>query len=265
MKKGIVILLLFMSRHLSAGGIYFPLHVGDNWDYTDNSLACEGTSFLNTIGSDTVFNGKTYYVFSFYSIYGAHFARSDSNRVYAYDTSKHGEYVVFDFAAKPGDTVSVVGTRTTIALGSLQFAVSEPYYNWIYTIKDSIGVISSRPLWMPCNTILRSAFINGKLAYPTSVAKPTASYIPSDPFLDQNYPNPFNPSTNFRFFLPVELQIKLDVLNDLGQQVASLFEGRKGAGWNEMTWNAQGMSSGAYFIRLRYEQKTIIRSALLMK
>ncbi len=67
--------------------------------------------------------------------------------------------------------------------------------------------------------------------------------------LDQNYPNPFNPTTRIRFSLPVRSRVKLEVFNILGQIVAKLMEGEKGAGFVEAVWHAN-VASGLYIYRL---------------
>jgi glycosidase len=73
--------------------------------------------------------------------------------------------------------------------------------------------------------------------------------------LHQNYPNPFNPSTAIRFDLPSESNVTLKVFNILGAEVATLMQGRQGAGTHTMRWNGIGdggtvCSSGVYFVRI---------------
>ena len=65
-----------------------------------------------------------------------------------------------------------------------------------------------------------------------------------------NYPNPFNPSTTIRYRLPNAAEMRLTVHNVLGQEVAVLAEGRQVVGEHEVTWNASGIASGVYFVRL---------------
>jgi hypothetical protein len=68
--------------------------------------------------------------------------------------------------------------------------------------------------------------------------------------LAQNYPNPFNPSTTLRFELPCEAEVTLTAYDLLGREVAILFRTSAPAGGHEVLWNAAGLASGVYFVRL---------------
>jgi hypothetical protein len=74
--------------------------------------------------------------------------------------------------------------------------------------------------------------------------------VPSSFALLQNYPNPFNPSTTITYELPRTATVSLRIFNTLGQEVASLVNERKEAGYYQATWNAT-MPSGIYFYRLQ--------------
>jgi hypothetical protein len=79
--------------------------------------------------------------------------------------------------------------------------------------------------------------------------------IPTTFELRQNYPNPFNPVTRIEFALPVEAQVMLRVYNLLGQEVITLLDELRPAGffaieWDGKTTSASAASSGIYFYRL---------------
>ena len=90
---------------------------------------------------------------------------------------------------------------------------------------------------------------NGGWGTLVSVGKPTA-WIPDAYSLSLNYPNPFNPSTTIRYDLPKAANVSLRIYNTLGQVVATLVDGRKEAGYYQVTWNAN-VPSGIYFYRLQ--------------
>jgi len=68
--------------------------------------------------------------------------------------------------------------------------------------------------------------------------------------LYQNYPNPFNPNTVIEFALPEESHVSIKLYNVLGEEVATLVEGRLLAGFHKVEWKPEGLSSGIYFCRM---------------
>jgi hypothetical protein len=68
--------------------------------------------------------------------------------------------------------------------------------------------------------------------------------------LFQNYPNPFNPSTVISFQLSVNSNVSLKVYDVIGREVATLVSDQQEAGYHEVRFNAQKLSSGVYFYQL---------------
>ena len=88
--------------------------------------------------------------------------------------------------------------------------------------------------------------------------------VPGRFTLSQNYPNPFNPATTIRYALPHKSQVLLAVYNTLGQQVASLVQGRQEAGAYEVKFDASGLASGMYYYRLQAESFVQTKKLLLL-
>ena len=81
---------------------------------------------------------------------------------------------------------------------------------------------------------------------------------PIDFELSQNYPNPFNPVTAIKYSLPESGNVKLNIYNLLGEQVAELVNGYKDAGVHTINFNAENLKSGLYIYKL--ESNGFVRS-----
>jgi hypothetical protein len=73
---------------------------------------------------------------------------------------------------------------------------------------------------------------------------------PDKYLLSQNYPNPFNPVTTIRYQLPEDAKVSLIIYNVLGQEVTRLADEVQSAGYKQVNFNVNNVSSGVYFYRL---------------
>ncbi|MHB1688190.1 MAG: DUF7619 domain-containing protein, partial [Ignavibacteriaceae bacterium] len=75
--------------------------------------------------------------------------------------------------------------------------------------------------------------------------------IPKAYVLYQNYPNPFNPSTIIEYDIPKYSDVRLDVFDILGRNIATLVNDKKAAGSYKVEFNASRLASGVYFYRIQ--------------
>ncbi len=68
--------------------------------------------------------------------------------------------------------------------------------------------------------------------------------------LMQNFPNPFNPATVIGYQLSVAGIVNLKVYDLLGNEIATLADEFREAGYHTVNFNAAGLASGVYFYRL---------------
>ena len=86
-----------------------------------------------------------------------------------------------------------------------------------------------------------------------------------DFYLYDNYPNPFNPVTTIRWQLPEAGNVTLKIYDILGRETAILIDEYRSAGKYETEFNASSLSSGIYFYRLIYNEKSVTKSMVLIK
>jgi len=83
--------------------------------------------------------------------------------------------------------------------------------------------------------------------------------------LNQNYPNPFNPSTKIAYVLKAKTNVKISVMNTLGEEVAVLVNQTQEQGYHQLDFNASNLPSGIYFYSLQTDNFSETKKMLLMK
>lgn len=105
----------------------------------------------------------------------------------------------------------------------------------------------------------------GSLKNPVTSVEGPGEVIPESFFVDQNYPNPFNPSTTVLYGLAKEENVVVKVYTMLGQEVATMVEGRQAAGTYRMQFSASHLPSGAYIYRVQAGSSTVVKQMMLLK
>jgi len=88
--------------------------------------------------------------------------------------------------------------------------------------------------------------------------------------LYQNYPNPFNPMTHIEYQLPKQTMVKLKIYNIKGQEVKSLVDEMKEAGYHAVIWNGLDnnntpVTSGIYYYRMVTDSHVEIKKMVLLR
>jgi hypothetical protein len=89
--------------------------------------------------------------------------------------------------------------------------------------------------------------------------------LPKKHRLLQNYPNPFNPSTQIKFALPKPENVKIEIYNTIGQRLETLINQHMPAGYHEIEFNAQNLSSGVYLYRIEAGQFLDVKKMILLR
>jgi hypothetical protein len=89
--------------------------------------------------------------------------------------------------------------------------------------------------------------------------------LPTELALHPCFPNPFNVQTRIRFDLPRASEVKLEIFDVLGRRSAVLVNGRKDAGYHQVSLDGSSLSTGVYFCRLQAGETRRTTKMLLLK
>ena len=274
--KTITFLIVFILVSLSKleAQHTFPLHVGDKWIYWDYPNYYDEYS----IHSDTVMdNGKLYF-----NLHGT-FYRQEGDSVYTFDGTLNDEYLMNDFSADSGDTITNIqfrqGDTLRIVLTNrfndgeylgvkgdmYTYFVTETGLsdgNYSVTVMDKLGIIYRSSMWY--DEHLNGALINNvKYGYVTNVKE--QKKIKYDFILNQNYPNPFNPNTVIEFTLHEPSKVNVKVYDILGNLITTLLDDYRNIGMHRLEFKGENLSSGIYFYTININGKTETKSMILQK
>jgi hypothetical protein len=118
--------------------------------------------------------------------------------------------------------------------------------------------------WLAQATQERTNILNMQTNGITGVEQSQAA-IPLTYELGQNYPNPFNPTTNIKFKLPVRSDVRLVLMNILGQEVKVIAAGSYEAGSHTVTLDASSLASGVYFYKLQTGKFSDAKKLVILK
>jgi len=83
--------------------------------------------------------------------------------------------------------------------------------------------------------------------------------------LKQNFPNPFNPRTTISYEMPGDAHVTLKIFNLLGEEIATIVDDERSAGFHTTIWDASNHPSGVYIVRLKAAAETKAIKLLLLK
>lgn len=104
----------------------------------------------------------------------------------------------------------------------------------------------------------------------SSLTNITRVIVPKDFTLLDNYPNPFNNETQIRINLTVKENLRVEIYDNNGRLVRTLYTGKLSAGEHFFVWNGEDnynapISSGIYYCVLRSNTIQKIRKLVLVK
>ena len=89
--------------------------------------------------------------------------------------------------------------------------------------------------------------------------------LPSDYSILSAYPNPFNSSTTVRYGMPVSGNVRISVYDSNGRMLEVLTQGYHSTGNHSVTWDANNVATGVYFIKMVTPVSQHMKRALLVR
>jgi Secretion system C-terminal sorting domain len=256
---------------------YFPLALGNQWIYaTGNGLSAD----TETVADTQRVNGRLYYGFTRHPAADPYlWFRNDGDKVYVtesviipQDSMDIVEYLIYNFAAVPGETARVDLSRSLLYCDYGGIIGMERIVDSVVT---PAGTFRNCPVFYH-DSGCRDAGISGEyfaagtgriqinrvtyfggLSYilteailTTTINKEDSPQTIDSYHLFQNYPNPFNPLTNIVFQTPQQSHVMLEIYNIVGQRLKTLVNGELQAGRYSVVWNAVDQPSGIYFCKM---------------
>lgn len=144
----------------------------------------------------------------------------------------------------------VAGTITTNSVTLRTFVYEVGDYRWIPEISDyeffSYGFYPTTPTNASYAYSVLGILSRQGWAEQGALAK----IVPGQFALSQNYPNPFNSSATIKYQLPADGAVRMSVFNVLGQEVVTLVNESRSAGFYTARFDASHLPSGVYFARI---------------
>jgi photosystem II stability/assembly factor-like uncharacterized protein len=240
----------------SSSRIYKSTDSGANWTLKMTYSGSEIPSMANSVFDKsicyaTTFSTPIYKTTNYGDNWSSIFTVSGSNWGSDICREDPNVYLTGTYSGSTGYTTTNGGTSfstSTITSGS------------------GAGIIAMEKGYMLAQQTSNLLKLNVTYTVVTRIEETTISTnIPAKFNLYQNYPNPFNPSTNIKFDVVRNGNVKLKVYNEIGKEVAVLVDGVRNAGSYEVKFDAATLSSGIYFYKLENDNSSITKKMLLIK
>lgn len=102
--------------------------------------------------------------------------------------------------------------------------------------------------------------------FPDETTQPPPGYeLPFRISLGNNFPNPFNPQTLIPYEIGALTRVQLSVYDVTGRRVALLVDAEQVPGRYEAVFNASGLASGVYLVRMRAAGQVFTEKMLLLR
>jgi hypothetical protein len=227
------------------GGVYRSTNNGTDWSAVDSGLT-------NTIAYSLAVMGNSLFV----GTGGAGVFRSpNEGETWSPASAGIENQAVYALLAK--DSLLIAGTASSGVFVSTDSGLTWNSANQgLGTL--AVATLASDDLYLYAGT-LGGGVYRRSLSDVTTGVELVSTEVPQAFRLEQNYPNPFNPSTQIAFALPVSGKVTIKVYDILGQEVRTLVNDYRDAGYKSVVWDGKNesglfVSSGTYLYRMVAER-----------
>jgi hypothetical protein len=184
-------------------------------------------------------------------------ASADNSKVYAVPFAAKGNIIQLSVAnASPG-TVTHVTVEATGVPAWINVIPSSVEFDKIGAKEELTATFSfSIDKLVPVNKEQSLVFVVKASNGQHWAKEIKIDVTPPEKFeLYQNYPNPFNPTTTICYQLTNDSKVNLKIYNVIGQEVATLVDEQKQAGYHQEVFDATRYASGMYIYRIVYTNR----------
>jgi photosystem II stability/assembly factor-like uncharacterized protein len=237
-----------------AGGSAYTLDGGDTWTALDNG-------------------NYSYTIFNSYNIGWA--TQFYTNNFYKYIGPPPLPVELTSFTATANGSEVALNWSTASEINNLGFEIQRSFEGNDFV---TVGVVYGKGTTTERQDYSYSDknLADGKYSYRLKQIDFNGSYKYSDVIevefrvfnsylLEQNYPNPFNPATTIGFGVQEKSNVKITILNSIGEEVAVVLNEEKEPGYHQIEFNAANLPSGVYLYRIEAGNYINTKKMILLK
>jgi len=245
---------------------------------TDNSqLSCDVMGWTMYFG---VFHGSTYFTGTFNFLNDVKInlpGKPILDTEFGYWSSENGtstqkQIDVFNYTFLAFKLHAALNTNGTInpggaLMGVTWWCIFDWYSHQHWGGYQSMGLYGmDRITAKPVASILKTGYLPFyNLGGTITEVEENKELIPTDFSLEQNYPNPFNPTTEIKFGIKETGIVTLKVFDILGNLVKILVEEEMNAGYYNVIFKADALSSGVYLYKIQVNNFSEVRKMVLLR
>lgn len=251
----------YMLTHEGRPCVFYPHYYGNTLiDNHDNSVTVTPAASLKDDLNKLIYIRKTYLsgTTSVLSENGNPYPSNDAYNVYVARRQGNG--------TKDGAIVVLNNSYST--KGLWVDASPAGFSNWTNTtLKNAVtgtstSVYSDGRVWVEAPARSYAVYVQSSdfVNYTKSSTKALGDVQIIDEEMNFTaYPNPFTNSTKVSFNTLAESNVKVEIVDQTGRKVVTLYDGVKEAGSHELIWNSNNIKPGMYFaiVNINGEAKTL--------